>query len=65
MQGGLLEVDPGVGTLVARSAGEQRRRLLDREVSRLVAEARVLGLSLEDVVDALRGRWSRARGPRE
>jgi GntR family transcriptional regulator len=64
VQGGLLEVDPGVGTVVARSSGEQRRHLLDREVARVVVEAQALGLTLEHVVDALRDHWNRARGPR-
>jgi GntR family transcriptional regulator len=63
VQGGLLEADPGIGTVVARSSGEQRRHLLDPDVARLVTEARALGLSIEDVVEALRAHWGRAKGP--
>ncbi len=67
VQGGLLEVRPGAGTVVAQSPGaigEQGRRLLDQEVARLVAEARTLGLGLEDLLDSVRGHWGRPRGRR-
>lgn len=59
---GLLEVRPGVGTLVAAAPAasrEQRRQLLHEDVERLVVDARTLALDLEDVVEALRSRWSR------
>jgi GntR family transcriptional regulator len=57
---GLLEVRPGLGTVVARtpaSSAAQRRGLLRDEVERLVVEARSLSLGLQDVVEAVRERW--------
>lgn len=62
---GILEVLPGVGTLVAEwspSSPEARRRLLSEEVERLVVEARRLGLGEEDVVEAVSERWAELFG---
>jgi GntR family transcriptional regulator len=59
---GLLEVRPGTGTVVAqpaRSTAAERARLLDRELERLVVEARKLGLKVDDVASALAAHWSR------
>jgi len=58
----LLEVKPGIGTIVADarpSTREQRRELLGDEVEHLVVEARRLQLDIEDVVEAVRQHWSR------
>ena len=57
---GILEVLPGVGTVVAdwgSTSPEARRRLLSDEVERLVVEARRLGLSEGDVHAAVEERW--------
>jgi GntR family transcriptional regulator len=57
---GLLEVQPGIGTVVAawRPAASAARRALLRElVERLVVDARRLGLELGDVVDLVRREW--------
>jgi GntR family transcriptional regulator len=57
----LLEVHPGVGTVVARGrtgSAEDKRRLLSNEVERLVVEARRLGLSRADVTAAVTKRWN-------
>ena len=59
---GLLEVRPGVGTLVAAAlAGSimERRRLLDDDVERLVVEAKTLRVALDDVIRAVRRHWDR------
>jgi len=62
---GLLEVHPGVGTVVAAdwpvSAGD-RRRLLRREVEELVVEAQRLGLGQEEVMGAIAERWEQLAG---
>jgi GntR family transcriptional regulator len=53
---GLLEVRPGIGTVVGAgrsSTREERRALLDDAVERLVVEARRLSLDVEDVVGAV------------
>ncbi len=58
----LLEVKPGIGTVVADarpSTREQRRDLLGGEVERLVVEAKKLQLEIEDVTEALRQHWNR------
>ena len=50
VRAGILEVLPGVGTVVAEwgpSSPEERRLLLSDEVERLVVEARRLGLTRE------------------
>jgi GntR family transcriptional regulator len=59
---GLLEVKPGIGTIVARAptaTRAQRRALLHDEVERLVVEARKLGLDEQEVVDAVGEQWAR------
>jgi len=57
---GLLEVLPGIGTIVARrqpgSAGD-RRRLLGREVEQLVVEAKKIGVPLDAVLQAVTEHW--------
>lgn len=58
----LLEVRPGIGTLVAdavRSTREQRGELLGGEVERVVVEAKKLQLELSDVIAALERHWNR------
>ena len=58
---GLLEVRPGVGTLVTngrRASAAERRALLSAEVEQLVVEARRLGLERDDVVNAIAARWA-------
>jgi GntR family transcriptional regulator len=58
---GLLEVRPGVGTLVTngrRASAAERRALLSAEVEQLVVEARRLGLEKDDVVNAVSARWA-------
>jgi GntR family transcriptional regulator len=58
---GLLEVLPGVGTVVSeswRAGDDERRALLDDEVERLVVEARRLGLSRDDVTGAVERWWA-------
>ena len=59
---GLLEVHPGLGTVVADlppSTGAERQNLLRRELEQLVVEARRLGLDLDEVVRALTQHWRR------
>ena len=59
---GLLEVRPGVGTVIAVSrpaSREQRKSLLDEDVERLVVEARQIGLEADDVLQAVKTKWSK------
>ncbi len=59
---GLLEVKPGVGTIVARlpqSSPRERSALLEHEVEALVVEARRLSLTLEQVLEAVQNHWER------
>ena len=61
---GLLEVRPGLGTVVAPTAPaskDQRRALLVDDVERLVVDAMVLSLDLDDVIAAVRTRWGKVR----
>ena len=59
---GLLEVRPGIGTMVSRAPAAtrgQRRSLLHEETERLVVEARKLSLDLQEVLDAVSEQWTR------
>jgi GntR family transcriptional regulator len=55
-----LEVRPGIGTVVApppQARAGDKRRLLRHEVEQLVVEAKRVGASLQDVVQAISGQW--------
>lgn len=59
---GLLEVRPGIGTLVADGRGggaAERRALLEHDAERLVVEARRAGVTLQDVLAAIRRHWAK------
>jgi DNA-binding transcriptional regulator YhcF (GntR family) len=59
---GLIEVRVGIGTVVAkppRSTAAARARLLQKEIEQVVVEARRLGLSLEEVLEAVSAHWER------
>ena len=61
----LLEVRPGVGTVVSsgrRATAAERRALLSSEVEQLIVEARRLGLSKQDVTNAIADRWTAVIG---
>jgi GntR family transcriptional regulator len=65
---GLLEVRPGIGTVVAtpRAGGATARRaVLDGEAERLVIEARHAGLTLKELLRAIKQHWSGTLGPEE
>src|ERR1700742_4496011 len=57
-----LESRPGIGTVVASApparAGD-RQRLLRSEVDQLVVEAKRVGLSLDEVTEAIVDQWRR------
>jgi GntR family transcriptional regulator len=58
---GLLEVKPGIGTVVSelpRSTAAARNGLLGRELEHLVVEAKKLGMELDDVTRALEAHWN-------
>lgn len=58
---GLLEVKPGVGTMVARlpeASPRERSALLDHEAEALVVEARRLSLTLDQVQEAVQDHWN-------
>lgn len=63
---GLLEVLPGVGTVVSsswRATDDERGVLLGEEIERLVVEARRLGLSHADLTGAVERWWTTLFGP--
>lgn len=60
-----LEARPGIGTVVAprppvRPA--ERKRALQEDVERLIVEAKKVGVSLQDVVQAISAGWSELDG---
>jgi len=59
---GLLEVRPGIGTVVAvppPATADRRSRLVEKEVEELVVEAKRLGMRLPEVTEALAEHWKR------
>lgn len=65
VRNGVLEVLPGVGTVVAvgaESSAAEKRALLSKPVEQLVVEAMRLGLEEQDVVQALTSRWRELSG---
>ena len=62
---GILEVRPGIGTVVAERMGTsaaERSNLLKRELEQLAVEAKKLGLNLEQLITALIDHWRRLEG---
>jgi GntR family transcriptional regulator len=62
IQAGWLDVLPGIGTIVAELPGPRRgekKRLLEQEVEQLVVEAMRVGLTMEEVMEAIESRWAR------
>lgn len=59
---GLLEIRPGVGTVVAvlpTSTNSQRNQLLEHEIEELVVEAKRLGISLPEISQTILEHWKR------
>ena len=64
----LLEVRPGIGTVVAElpeARKAERRRVLEQEVEQLVVEAKRLGLEMTEVVEAIEVKWAKLDRPLE
>jgi GntR family transcriptional regulator len=64
----LLEVRPGIGTVVADllvTRAPERRRLLKQEVEQLVVEAKRVGLELPEVLQEVEAQWAKLEKPRE
>jgi GntR family transcriptional regulator len=62
---GLLEVHPGIGTVVAGQAeasAADTMKLLNRELEQVVVEAKKLGLRLDEVTAAMEQHWRRLDG---
>lgn len=65
VRNGVLEVMPGVGTVVsagAESTPAERRALLSAQVEQLVVEAMRLGLDEQDLIQAVALRWRELGG---
>jgi GntR family transcriptional regulator len=62
---GVLEVHPGLGTIVAgrlSSTPAERGNLLKKELEHLVVEAKKLGLDLDQFTEAVTEHWCRLDG---
>jgi DNA-binding transcriptional regulator YhcF (GntR family) len=61
---GLLEVQPGIGTVVAQPSQPRggRARLLARDVEQLTVQALQLGMTLEELQSVVRDSWQRLSG---
>ncbi len=63
-----LEALPGIGTVVAQPPEPRRgdkKRLLQQEVEQLVVEAKRVGASMQDVVEAVGAQWTKLDKGRE
>jgi GntR family transcriptional regulator len=59
---GLLEVKPGIGTLIAElpeARASERSKLLGNEIEQLVVEAKKLGMEINEVLTSVSEHWSR------
>jgi|SRR5688572_20272418 len=59
---GILVVRPGVGTIVAdesRGLRTERRQSVEDDVERIVIESKRAGLSLQELLAAVRRQWGR------
>ena len=59
---GLLEMRPGVGTVVAappESSRRERTQLLGQEIEELVVEAKRMGIEREEMIAAIEEHWQR------
>jgi GntR family transcriptional regulator len=64
---GLLETRPGIGTVVAdlpESTKTERTQLLGFEIEQLAVEARKLGISLQEITEAIAAHWKQLGGDR-
>jgi GntR family transcriptional regulator len=62
---GLLETRPGIGTVVAElpeSTRAERTQLLGYEIEQLAVEARKLGISLQEMMEAIAAHWKQLGG---
>ncbi|MSP37883.1 MAG: GntR family transcriptional regulator [Deltaproteobacteria bacterium] len=60
---GLLTVQPGVGTTVEATkpaTAQQKQELIEPEIERLVVDARLISLELEDLLPAVEKIWRRS-----
>jgi GntR family transcriptional regulator len=63
-----LEVHPGIGTVIAerpQARPGDKRRLLQGQMEQLVVEANRVGLSLQEVVEAIGSQWTKLNKTRE
>lgn len=59
---GLLEMRPGLGTVVSRlpdSTRSERTELLGHEIETIVVEAKRLGIGLDEMLGAVSAHWQR------
>jgi GntR family transcriptional regulator len=67
-QEGLLEVRPGIGTIVAQPPStprSERTRLLRADIEQLTVEAIKLGVSLEELQRSIAEQWGRLQSQEE
>jgi GntR family transcriptional regulator len=62
---GVLQIEPGIGAVVAQSpeaSRMQKKKLLEEQLGRVVIEARRLALHKTDVIDAVHELWENPGG---
>ena len=60
VQAKLLEIRPGIGSVVAeisKAPREQREHILQTEIERLVVESKKLSIEKKDILDAINRHW--------
>jgi GntR family transcriptional regulator len=65
VEDGVLAVRPGIGTVVAGTGGSDGggRQVVEESAERLAVEGRRAGLSMQDVIAAVRRHWARTVRP--
>jgi GntR family transcriptional regulator len=59
---GLLEVKPGIGTIIGRSpkpTARQKNKLLGEDLERLVVEGKKLRIEIQELKEALEEHWKK------
>jgi GntR family transcriptional regulator len=57
---GLLEIKPGIGSVVSQMAvatNEQRNKILNNEIEKLVVECKRLSITKKEVIEAVNKNW--------
>jgi GntR family transcriptional regulator len=64
VQAKLLEISPGIGSVVAeagKATREQREQILQIDIERLVVESKKLSIEKKEIMDAINRQWGEGK----